>query len=339
MALNANTLLVPDEPTAPEGAWLSPARGPYPAGAPLIRPTPDTNADSSTAYDEDEFVALWHQIYRIFLRLSYLKEEDVVFPPEDTGRHADIKQDRLRREFNMSDRAISLLERLPYPTKGAGGYDGVMFAPFGMVFNYLHADEYTLRTCRDPHYQNQLANGRDDPSPDYLYPDDVALLTPFESDGMCWILDTKTNAIRTLQDMVEYNSRAIPDDFIDERPDNQDHYRNWPGFDATFLLKRYIRDLWSLKFVPLDNGQYITDTSFSIESLLIARKLQTEYGWPDDFRADAWRLDADRVRHAAAEKSDQVTQGRGGMDKQSIERWKTHPEEMPELVVPDSDVH
>lgn len=185
---------IPDEPTAPDGAWLCPARGPYPAGAPLVRSMPGgADADPPTPYDEDEFVSLWHQIYRIFLRLGYLKKEDVVFPPENTGRHADINQARLRTEFNMSDRVVSLLERLPYPAKGAGGYDGVMFAPFGMVFNYLHPDKHILQTCRDPHYQNQLSNGREDPSPDYLYPDDVALLTPFESDGMCWILDTKTS--------------------------------------------------------------------------------------------------------------------------------------------------
>lgn len=45
--------------------------------------------------------------------------------------------------------------------------------------------------------------------------------------------------------------------------------------------------------------------------------------------------DARRIEDAAFEKSNQVTQGQGGMDDQFIERWKSHPEEMPELVVPD----
>lgn len=204
-------ITIPEEPVAPAGAWVSrippppldflpPTRecDPYPKGAPLVTSVPD--AGSPEAYNEDEFVHLWTQVYLIFLKIRYLKEADVDFPPEDTGRHADINQDRLRNEFSMSDQVISLLERLPYLAKGAGGVDGTAFFPFGQIFNYLNVNEAFLDTCRDPHPMNSPARNIKVSLKDYLLPDDVALLYPYEHIGLVWILDTKASQYCPLPD-------------------------------------------------------------------------------------------------------------------------------------------
>lgn len=67
--------------------------------------------------------------------------------------------------------------------------------------------------------------------------------------------------MRTFYDVSSYCDRTIPKDFIDEVPEMEYHYRNWPAFHAPIVLKTYIRELWGLKFVP--QGDYsIGDTAF-----------------------------------------------------------------------------
>lgn len=191
---------IPDEPVAPEGVWCSPESGEYPVGAPLVTSAPPD--DSPLAYNEDEFVALWSQIYRIFIRLSYFKENEIIFPPEDTGRHPDINtgrhpgidKARLRNEFGMSERAISLVERLPYPVKGSGGYQGPIFFWEGRIVDYLDGEkDGALWDCRVPHCYLMDPDVRDDPPERLLVPDDVKLVTPSDNLGVSWILDTKTS--------------------------------------------------------------------------------------------------------------------------------------------------
>jgi hypothetical protein len=194
---------IPDEPVAPAGAWLNPKRGPYPEGAPLITEAPPD--DSPLAYNEDEIVALWTQIYHIFIKIRHFKEREVIFPPEDTGRHPNIDRTRFRDEFGMSERAISLVERLPYTVKGTGGYWGQIFFPEGRIFDYLnftHSSGMSV-DCRQPH------PGLADPStvefpPDrLLFPEDVALLDPVDWQGVAWILDTKTSEGLVYTELLE----------------------------------------------------------------------------------------------------------------------------------------
>ncbi|KAL2755811.1 hypothetical protein ACRALDRAFT_1082093 [Sodiomyces alcalophilus JCM 7366] len=324
-----------ESPQVPTGAWLCPEDDPYPKGAPLITSVPDD--DSPLAYNEDEMVFLWTQIYRIFLKIGYLRDEGVVFPPEDTGRHTAMDRARFQTEFNMSDRVISLIERLPYPAEGAEGMDGTAFFPEGMILNYLNQDENVIDACRDPHpmfwYQRPTEGdpAEQGPARDYLLPDDVALLSPYESDGMTWILDTKTNAIRTFWGVVDYTSRTIPDDFEDERPDDEDHYRNWPAYHAPFILKQYIRDLWNLKYVPERPGESILDSETTVRAALIAHVLRKDYGWPDAFRAEAWKEDSRKIMDAAFEMEEALVQRGYYHGLEIIKHWKKNPDQIPDI--------
>lgn len=176
---------IPDEPMVPEGTWCN--QRIY--GAPLVT----SDRDDSHL---DGFVALWHQVYRIFIKIRYLKEAEVVFPPAGTGRHPNIDRARLRDEAGMSERAISLIERLPYPIKH---FDGCWdwpppFVTEGMILNYLFPKEWIIENCRSPHPMADAAGKDGVCPPDHcLLPDDVLLLSSYESFGRTWVLDTKTS--------------------------------------------------------------------------------------------------------------------------------------------------
>ncbi|KAL2758327.1 hypothetical protein ACRALDRAFT_1061525 [Sodiomyces alcalophilus JCM 7366] len=152
----------------------------------------------------------------------------------------------------MSPDAISLVERLPYPNKSLSR-DRWRFFFEAIAANYLNEDE--LRDVRDPHLMwRYTRNDMEDFEPDvnYLLPHDVALTLPFNYQDCCWVLDIKANAIRTLSGLAELPAKGdwSPSDFEWERPDDLNHYRNWPAYHAPFVLSTYVQDLWNLKIVP-----------------------------------------------------------------------------------------
>lgn len=174
---------------------LCPAHDPYPTWAPLVT-SPPNDHDPLVAYNEDEVVSLIHQIYRVLLKLRYLKPSDVIFPPKGTGRHPGINRARFSEELNISPEVISLVECLPYPNALSSGsrMDRWCLFPEAIAANYLNEAE--LRKTRDPHVMNRLARSHN-PEPDvkYLLPHDIALLLPYESEGLCWILDVKASGL------------------------------------------------------------------------------------------------------------------------------------------------
>lgn len=63
--------------------------------------------------------------------------------------------------------------------------------------------------------------------------------------------------------MAEWYASEVPADFQQERPGDLTCYRNWPAFHAPFILKKYIRDLWSLEFVPVKGDTVLRCSSVS----------------------------------------------------------------------------
>jgi hypothetical protein len=71
----------------------------------------------------------------------------------------------------------------------------------------------------------------------------------------------------------------------------------------------------------------------SIRETLIARALQTRYGWPDAFRANAWEESVETVVEAAQNWEEWFTKDDPYLEgmKAILKRWKEHPEEIPDL--------
>ena len=69
----------------------------------------------------------------------------------------------------------------------------------------------------------------------------------------------------------------------------------------------------------------------NIHGLLISQTLRRSYGWPDNFRAEAWRRDRERVENAAYELAEELIQHKHGMDDEFIKRWRRDNVELPDL--------
>lgn len=161
--------------------------------APIVWAEPEPG--SPEAFNEDEFVALWNEWYSLLFKVGHFRPEDVIFPPKDTGRHANIADTgRLYGELGLSPEAVSLIERLPYST--CEGEESRIFAE-AEALNYMRPHDLSL--CRDPHRMAQFSTGISDDPPSstdgiYLLPHDVALTLPYEGEGWTWILDLKYSA-------------------------------------------------------------------------------------------------------------------------------------------------
>jgi hypothetical protein len=164
---------------------MKPILSPPPPGSPLV-------------YSEDEIVALVTQVYTLMIALCYIRTDDVLFPPVDTGRH--VLDAARYAGFNLHPRVVSLLERLPFLKDLRAG--PAEFYKDSRAINYL--DEMDRSRCRDPHDMYTVM--RHDPGgvpghPEYpgrdedytLQPQDVALTRMISRDGRTWILDTEAS--------------------------------------------------------------------------------------------------------------------------------------------------
>ncbi|KAL0929928.1 uncharacterized protein CTRU02_215137 [Colletotrichum truncatum] len=292
---------------------------------------------SPSAFEEDEFVALWFDMYAILVRLNFCRREDIVYPPAATGRHALLDSQQLLNERGMSPEAVSLVERLPYPR--VASYKRMRIYPEADAMNYLAEDD--VKDCRDPHemaqYSAQPENLND---ASYLLPQDVALARPSESDGLAWILDlnhsvfinlySPHDAFRFVSGHLEAPARGgsggLPQDYQVERPDDPDHYRNWPMYHAPTVLRKWIQDVLDLELVPASSEGEYWSTSSDVLGQVISKALR-HYGWPTDFREQDWARDSEQIYRAAGEVEERYEKSFNpqffGRDrKELLSRWR-----------------
>ncbi|KAF9870211.1 hypothetical protein CkaCkLH20_12297 [Colletotrichum karsti] len=300
--------------------------------APLVWAQPAPG--SSAAFQEDDFVALWFDMYAILMKLNFWKREDILFPPVATGRHAQLDSQHLLIERRMSPEAVSLVERLPYPR--VASYRRMRIYPEADAMNYLDKDD--IRDCRDPHemaqYSTQLHSSND---ASYLLPQDVTLARPDESDGLAWILDLSHNAFRFVSGPFEAPARGsyggLPHDYPVERPDDPDHYRNWPMYHAPTVLRRWIQDVLDLELVPASSQGEYWSTSSDVLGQVIGKALR-HYGWPAEFREQDWARDSEQIYRAAGDVEERYEKSfdphKFGWDRQVLlSKWKEDPDLVP----------
>ncbi|KAF0331192.1 hypothetical protein GQ607_001500 [Colletotrichum asianum] len=197
------------------------------------------------------------------------------------------------------------------------------------AMNYLEEDD--VKDCRDPHEMAQFSaqpGGMNDAS--YLLPQDVALARPDESDGLAWILDLSYNAFRFVYGPLEAPARGVPGgpphDYPVERPDDPDHYRNWPMYHAPTVLRTWIQDVVDLELVPVSSQGEYWSTSSEILGQVIGKALR-HYGWPAEFREQDWARDSEQIYRAAGEVEERYEEEfdshKFGRDrKELLSQWK-----------------
>ncbi|KAL2811301.1 hypothetical protein BJX63DRAFT_433455 [Aspergillus granulosus] len=75
-----------------------------------------------------------------------------------------------------------------------------------------------------------------------------------------------------------------------ERPDEEDHYRNYYAHHAPTWLASWLQKIRSLDVIPVNYGGYRRlYTEDNNKGAVVKDILQKKYGYPDDFRGDEWR--------------------------------------------------
>ncbi|KAF8863515.1 hypothetical protein BDZ45DRAFT_722290 [Acephala macrosclerotiorum] len=254
--------LVPREPSPPPTPPLSPR---------------DPNLPTEP-YDEQAIVSFLTKIYKFLLDLKYLKDEDIIHSPL-SGHQINLQ---LCEFLHLDPRVISLMQRLPYPRTGEDVWRWELIHD-SRTMNYL--DEDDIKEGRDPEKA-----GWDDPRLDFLLPTDITL-TVGGRYGTTLVLDTKENTIR----VIEGQDRAESHESM-ERPEDPSHYRNFPPELALEVLRRYAHIYRSLSLIPRREGYPLNKWDRrKIQHPEVKRILTEEYGWPDNFRREAWAENYERV--------------------------------------------
>ena len=236
---------------------------------------------SEINYSRDACIAAVRDYYR-FLTKLYLKESDVIDPPE--GGWPSITPDVLR-EMGKTDEVISLLRHLPYIRGGvANPAQGAPWSEF--------ADWQS--DCRYISLGRENANDLKSLSEGVAFSDDVPAtvigLTNGGLDRPIFLLDTEHGIVHWPE--CPFEIRAYPtrekvkDDPEDYAPENEVEWRAdspaWAIADFFEMLKDQFRDL---HYVPISELSVIDEYSIlrpgSDGMLAMLQDIYRKHGWPD----------------------------------------------------------
>ncbi|RFU30992.1 hypothetical protein B7463_g5307, partial [Scytalidium lignicola] len=242
------------------------------------------------AYNEDTIVALWTEILDTQQALGYYPVPDAIVkaPP---GGH--VINEELCAKLKLSPAVISLMKRLAY----LRDYDIARDFPIfdgSVAIPYICDDQ--ILPARDPH--NRFASD-DEINVDFMLPTEIALVVSLGK-GLHLILDTAANTIR-LYDYMDGPPSPEGDKDTRERPDDPDHYRNYPPVSAPVALKDIIAKFKSLTWIPKrysdswgNSGGVVMECQSNASSF-VKDALIKNYGWPENFRREQWIEDQERI--------------------------------------------
>ncbi|KAL3446350.1 hypothetical protein BJX65DRAFT_279437 [Aspergillus insuetus] len=236
----------------------------------------ENNRTQRSPYNEDEIVKHMKSIYRIYLKLNYIKRWELVWPPKGTGHAIN---EALCKDLGLDPAVISLMKQLPYLTNYQTTKQ-VEFYTYSRAMVYLEDDE--IRGGRDPNFFEFQK-----PRLDYLLPHEITLICDGD-EGSNVILDVKGKTIR-----VETFHGAPPGpggppdyDYQPERTDDRYYYRNYYAHHAPTWLASWLQKVTNLDVIPVNE---LGDRQDHEDAFIVKDILKNKYGYPDHFREAEWR--------------------------------------------------
>ncbi|PMD19289.1 hypothetical protein NA56DRAFT_207241 [Hyaloscypha hepaticicola] len=247
-------------------------------------------------YNDEIIVSLINEFYSLLVSLDYLRPSQIIYPPPGTGHNINKK---LCNSLNIDVAVIELMKRTRYVdgpyedvqklegfNEEASAYGCHLF-PGPRGYSFLRGDD--IVESRDP--ENDGVEGV---RLNYLLSHDVALSHCLRG-GMILVLDTKANTVRVL----ENNSGPDTEGTVLERPEEPSHYRNCHPQDAPSYFRYLIEKVRSLELIPSGPSRWhkgFYGYNMGHEDRDQMKKiLIEEYGWPDNFRQEAWARDAKEI--------------------------------------------
>ncbi|KAF2121006.1 hypothetical protein BDV96DRAFT_641643 [Lophiotrema nucula] len=244
---------------------------------------------ASDPFDIDRIVSLWTELLNLQVKIGYYPREDSISFPPPEGRPVD---EALCQELHLTEEVITLLKRLPCPSS----FDEAWETP---IFYESMAIPFTenewIRNSRDP--ERYLLGGIEPLRPDFMKPEELALVLMQDEPGHHLILDTKANTIRFFMVMIPPYDSGDEEEEWAERPDDRMHYRNYPARPAVEVLEELVAKFRDLEWVPVryDGGwpdiltaQNDGDEEHPNVYTNAKNTLREQFGWPDNFKQEEW---------------------------------------------------
>jgi len=167
---------------------------------PTPPPSPILNT-ISTPYNEAEIVSLITELYELLVKVAYLDNGQVTWPPFDSGHLINVD---LCKQLGLDAAVISLMKKIPYVDSREQEEDDVIerpdlhgfhLFPRSMAYSFLRDDDIT--ESRDPENLPPRPGEKSELRLDYILPHDIALSHNLR-DGMTLVLDTKDSMFNLL---------------------------------------------------------------------------------------------------------------------------------------------
>ncbi|RFU23863.1 hypothetical protein B7463_g12477, partial [Scytalidium lignicola] len=236
-----------------------------------------------TSYNEYEIVGLITELFELLLKLAYFSNDQVTWPPQEGHKINET----LCKELHLEPAVISLMKKIPYVDERV--------ELFPRSFPYSFLDDDNIIASRDPERIPPHEDQESDFRVNNLLPHDIALSYHWREEGLALALDTSENTIRLIPWEI------WGDDLVGlglERPEDPTHYRNLPAQHAPSYFRSLIERIKSLELIPAGSGQFGREYHDSTDHKVrneVKTLLTDIYGWPDDFRQDAWFHDVEEV--------------------------------------------
>ncbi|THW92277.1 hypothetical protein D6D18_06366 [Aureobasidium pullulans] len=240
---------------------------------------------ASSPYKESNIIALITQYYHLLFQLHYIPPSSVSFPPP-TGRILNLQ---LCHSFSLSPSVISLMQHLPCPCDEGIMLEHDIFIP-GSFANSFVNDRF-IKLGRDPEIGERE---------DFLESTDIAL-SIMGDEGSFIVLDTEKNTIRVCDfngpvdedEEDEVEGQELRYDFDPSCP--SDHYTRFPVRDPVVFFQGCIDNIKRLEWIPRKIHGMGVISAGGIEHERLKTMLIEEYGWPNEFKQEAWEKDCERV--------------------------------------------
>ncbi|MCJ1394844.1 hypothetical protein MMC18_007724 [Xylographa bjoerkii] len=214
--------------------------------------------------DLSQTIATLHELYRLFIAIGYFGTDSVSWPPHTSK---PLNTD-LCRSVGRSESAVAFILAIPWVQTGSQMVCESVFIDF--------ADDDQLQHLKDP--LNYYVIEPDEPR--NLEGWMVPLTFPDEG-GTVLLVDTREDTIRDWNGNSPLRADLLP------RPDDSEHWANFPARPAAEFLRGLIDRYTSLVGIPFE-ARIEEDVGVFLRSLWLPRikAALLQYGWPDRFRKE-----------------------------------------------------
>lgn len=289
-----------------------------PGAAP--QPLPDRSKFVTPgAYDPFEIVDLMTAFYELYVKMRYVTRESLKYPPHSPP--VDVEQ---IKTLGFEPQVIAILQLLPY-VEGRGSEDN--FFHWGGFADHREEHDLARRLCDPLYLSPDEEKGFEEENGPYVRPWELPLCD-VGNRGCVVFFNTRNGHITVVSQYGDCDDPAFygkPKKTPENTSANKNLIESYPSRPAAQFFRDITIRLHTLEWIPFsDNIHEDSSTKEHADLEMLFRN----YGWPDNFDADAFDSAAKRYREfRKIEYLRDAPQQRLEPAERTVEHWKKKSQE------------